>query len=172
MWYLELLFDGAGGTVGKSCACSVVAGWVPCARLGLQGTNKAALGGHGWFSPWSLDLHACLNSFFFEEMHCWKSVYRNETTLSSILQQLPAVLQLRALLGRGGSSPIYSGLRWRNKSPPSLQLNVFVFLKKNKMLKMSFILEMEVYCCETLGMFACASICLAERWGKSSLPSC
>lgn len=40
------------------------------------------------------------------------------------------------------------------------------------MLKMSFILEMEAYCCETLGMVACASICLAERWGKSSLPSC
>lgn len=43
---------------------------------------------------------------------------------------------------------------------------------KKKMLKMSFIMEMEKYCCEMLGIVACASICLAEHWGKFSLPSC
>ncbi|NXR41828.1 CTNA1 protein, partial [Zosterops hypoxanthus] len=45
------------------------------------------------------------------------------------------------------------------QSSPSLQLNF-------KMLKLSFLMEMENYCCEMLGIAACACLCLAEHGGK------
>lgn len=51
------------------------------------------------------------------------------------------------------------GIKRKEQSSPSLQLNF-------KMLKLSFLMEMENYCCEMLGIAACACLCLAEHGGK------
>lgn len=143
------------------------ASWLTCAGLALQGRNKAAGGVHRCLSRGSLDLQACLHFYLFSEgMHCWKSVHQSKTTLSSISRVIPAVLQLCALRGAGetGLAPV----GWGERTEVLHHYSEMFF----KMLKMSFIMEMEKYWYDTLGIDACASICLAEHWGKFSLPSC
>lgn len=134
--------------------------WAGCREL--RGSSRGAQV-FGQRKPWFTSLPA----FFpvFESMHCWKSGYQSKTNCPASRRR-PCGPTAPRLARRWRNRP--GSVGWDRTARVLHHYSEMVF----KMLKMSFIMEMEKYWCDMLGIVACACICLAERWGKFSVPSC